>query len=230
MESISLKFKTVFDCSKTFFPPLLIVWVVRSFIIQPYHVLTGSLEPSVMPGDFIMVEQFAYGLRFPVINKKIFSVNEPKRGQIVVFRWPKNLKIIFVKRVIGLPGDHIVYKHKQLYINGRQQKQKLLYKMNNSIDSLKGYPWTIYVKEEDLYSIKHRIYIHSVGGEIENCDLVVPSKHYFVMGDNRDNSDDSRQWGFVPEQNLIGKAFFRICFSWDSLNKHIRWRRFGSVL
>ena len=115
---------------KTFFPVLLIVWVVRSFIIQPYHVPTGSLEPTVMPGDFIAVEQFAYGLRLPVLNKKILPISEPKRGQIALFRWPKDPKIVFIKRVIGLPGDHIVYKNKRLYINGQEQKQNIFYKTN----------------------------------------------------------------------------------------------------
>ena len=218
---------SIVEYSKAFFPVLLIVWIVRSFIIQPYRVPTGSLEPTVMPGDFIAVEQFAYGLRFPVVNKKILPIGEPKRGQIVLFRWPKNQAIIFVKRVIGLPGDHIVYQNKQLYINGKKQKQKFLY-TTNDISSW-GYQRFVYVKEEDLNGVKHKIYVQPTGGETENYDLVVSQGHYFMMGDNRDNSDDSRQWGFVPEKNLIGRAF-GIWFSWDSLNKCIRWNRIGNWL
>ena len=213
--------------SKSFFPVLLIVWIVRSFIIQPYRVPTGSLAPTVMPGDFIAVEQFAYGLRFPVINKKIFPIGEPKRGQIVLFRWPENRAIIFVKRVIGLPGDHIIYQNKQLYINGKKQKQKFLY-TTNDINSW-GYRRLVYAKEEDLNGIKHKIYVQPTGGETEDYDLIIPRGYYFMMGDNRDNSNDSRQWGFVPEKNLIGKAF-GIWLSWDSLNKYIRWNRIGNAL
>ncbi|QHG92293.1 signal peptidase I [Coxiella endosymbiont of Amblyomma sculptum] len=215
--------------SKIFFPTLLIVWIVRSFIIQPYYVLTGSLEPTIMPGDFIAVEQFSYGLRLPVINKKVLPVGKPERGQIILFQWPKNPGIIFVKRVIGLPGDHVVYKNKQLYINGKRQKQKLLYTVNNTDIWEKFLYPVVFVKEEELYGIKHKICLQSLGGEANYCDLEVPSGHYFVMGDNRDNSDDSRQWGFVPEHNLIGKAF-RIWFSWDSASKRVRWNRIGNVL
>lgn len=225
----SSKIKDFFfvEYSKAFFPVLLVVWVVRSFIIQPYRVPTGSLEPTVMPGDFIAVEQFAYGLRFPVINKKIFQIGEPKRGQIVLFRWPENRAIIFVKRVIGLPGDHIIYQNKQLYINGKKQKQTFLY-TTNDINSW-GYQRLVYVKEENLNGIKHKIYVQPIGGETENYDLVIPQGYYFMMGDNRDNSNDSRQWGFVPEKNLIGRAF-GIWLSWDSLNKCIRWNRIGNGL
>ena len=225
--SSKIKDSFIVEHSKAFFPVLLVVWIVRSFIIQPYRVPTGSLEPTVMPGDFIAVEQFAYGLRFPVINKKIFPIGEPKRGQIVLFRWPENRAIVFVKRVIGLPGDHIIYQHKQLYINSKKQKQKLLY-TTNDINSL-GYHRLVYVKEEDLNGVKHKIYVQPTGGETENYDLVVPQGRYFMMGDNRDNSNDSRQWGFVPEQDLIGRAF-GIWFSWDSLNKYIRWNRIGNGL
>ncbi|WP_244897130.1 signal peptidase I [Candidatus Coxiella mudrowiae] len=188
----------LFEYSKAFFPVLLIVWIVRSFIIQPYRVSTGSLESTVMPGDFVTVEQFAYGLRFPVINKKILLIGELKRGQIVLFPWSENLTIVFVKRVIGLPGEHIIDKNKELYINGKKQKQKFFYAAND-INSWR-YQRLVYVKEEDLNGIKYKIYVQPAGGETENYDLVVPLRHYFMMGDNRDNSDDSRQWRFVPEK------------------------------
>ncbi|WP_267256996.1 signal peptidase I [Coxiella endosymbiont of Ornithodoros maritimus] len=215
------------EYAKIFFPVLLIVWVVRSFIIQPYHVPTGSLEPTVIPGDFIAVEQFAYGLRLPVFNKKILPISEPKRGEIALFRWPKDPKIVFIKRVIGLPGDHIVYKHKQLYINGQEQKQNFLYKTNDV--SSWGYRHIVNVKEENLDGVKHKIYVHPAGGETEDYNLIVPPRYYFMMGDNRDNSDDSRQWGFVPERDLIGKAF-GIWMSWDKLLNQVRWDRIGNTL
>jgi len=215
------------EYARALFPVLLIVWVLRSFIVQPYRVPTGSLEPTVMPGDFIAVEQFAYGLRFPMFNKKILNIGEPKRGQIALFYWPKNPKIIFVKRVIGLPGDHIVYKNKILYINGKKMQQRYLHDTNDAASYM--YPRLVAVKEENLDGIKHKIYVQPVGGETENYDITVPAGHYFMMGDNRDSSDDSRQWGFVPEKYLIGKAFV-IWMSWDPLKHDIRWKRIGRQL
>lgn len=209
---------------RTFFPLLLVVWVVRSFLVQPYRVPTGSLEPTVMPGDFIAVQQFSYGLRFPVFGKKLVNVGEPKRGDIALFRWPKDPKIIFVKRVIGLPGDHIVYNNKVLYINGKKVKQTFLHKTYDLGEY--GNKRLVYEKVENLNGVKHKIFVQPVGGETRNYDLVVPPNHYFMMGDNRDNSDDSRQWGFVAEKDLIGKAF-GIWMSWDPVHHEIRWRRIG---
>ena len=215
------------EYARAFFPVLLLVLILRSFIVQPYRVPTGSLEPTVMPGDFIAVEQFAYGLRSPVFHVKFLDIGEPKRGQIVLFRWPKNPAIIFVKRVIGLPGDQVVYKNKVLYINGKEEKQKFLY---NAYDvGAYGYQRLVHVKQEDLDGVKHKIYIHPAGGETEDYDITVPPGHYFMMGDNRDNSDDSRQWGFVSEKELIGKAF-GIWMSWDPTHNKIRWDRIGKGL
>lgn len=214
----------IIEYMRAFFPLLLIVWVVRSFIVQPYRVPTGSLEPTVMPGDFIAVEQFAYGLRLPVLNKKIVAVNEPQRGDIALFRWPSDPRIIFVKRVIGLPGDHVVYKDKVLYINGKKMGQKFLKKTYDHGQF--GYKRFVYIKEENLGGVKHKIYVQPTGGETKDYNLTVPPRHYFMMGDNRDNSDDSRQWGFVPEKYLIGKAF-GIWMSWDTVRHNVRWSRIG---
>ena len=111
------------DYSKSFFPVLLLVFIIRAFIVQPYRVPTGSLEPTILPGDFIIVNQFKYGLRFPIFNKKILKIDEPKTGDIVLFRWPKNPNLIFVKRIVGIPGDHIIYnEEKQLIINNKKIK------------------------------------------------------------------------------------------------------------
>lgn len=217
----------VIEYARAFFPVLLVVWVMRSFIIQPYRVPTGSLEPTVMPGDFIAVEQFAYGLRLPAMNQKIIPIGEPKRGDIALFRWPKDPSIVFVKRVIGLPGDHVVYKNKILTINGKEAKQKLLFKAYDENEW--GYKRPVYVKQEDLGGVNHNIYVQPYGGEMGDYNLVVPKGEYFMMGDNRDNSDDSRQWGFVPEKDLIGKAF-GIWMSWDPIHHAIRWNRIGSAL
>lgn len=215
------------DYARAFFPILLVVWVMRSFLFQPYRVPTGSLEPTIMPGDFIAVEQFAYGLRMPVLNEKVVKIEEPKRGDIALFHWPVNPKIVFVKRVIGLPGDHIVYKNKTLYINGIKVKQKFLHKTND--EGTLGYPRLVYVKQENLLGNVHNIYVEPDADQAGEYKKIVPPGHYFMMGDNRDNSDDSRQWGFVPERNLIGKACV-VWMSWDALHRKVRWDRMGKLL
>lgn len=222
----------VIEYACSFFFVLLLVWVIRSYIVQPYRVPTGSLEPTVLPGDFIAVNQFAYGLRFPIFNLKFFNVDEPKTGQIALVYYPLNPDVIFVKRVIGTPGDHIVYKDKVLYINGKEMKQT---DVGPSVDvepAIDGNPEEriiVEVKEEDLNGVKHKILINPNRNPTGDMSTTVPSDMYFMMGDNRDNSDDSRSWGFVPEQNLIGKAFL-IWMSWDPIKHRVRWNRIGTVL
>ena len=207
-------------------------------MVQPYRVPTGSLEPTVIPGDLILVNQFAYGLRMPVWMKTLVSIGEPKKGQIALFYWPVNPRITFVKRVIGVPGDHISYINKVLTINGKKATQKFI---GYSTDTNGGPTWRVAIYEENLNGVKHKIYVCPKGSV--NCpsdsrphnfyNLVVPKGEYFMMGDNRDNSDDSRDWGFVPERNLIGKALF-VWMSWDSSAKNwtkkIRWSRIGTKL
>lgn len=214
------------DNARSLFPVLLIVWIIRSFIVQPFRVPTGSLEPTVMPGDFLLVNQFSYGLRLPVLNTKIIPISEPKRGDIAVFRWPVNTHIDFVKRVIGLPGDHIVYQNKVLYINGVQVPQHYV---GTSVDEEPGLNIPVVQYQENLGGVKYTINVNPAGGETQNFDLLVPAGEYFMMGDNRDDSADSRSWGFVPEQNLIGKAFL-IWMSWDSQTHRPRFSRVGKVI
>src|SRR3989338_1497803 len=217
----------IVDYARSFFPVLLLVWAIRSFIIQPYRVPTGSLEPTVVPGDFIAVSQFSYGLRLPVLNSKLLDIGEPKRGDIALFHWPPNPAYVFVKRVVGLPGDHIVYKDKTLYINGKEMQQTLI---DSGFDVEPGEsPQPVTLKMEDLMGIKHQIQLADDGSSAKPLDIVVPEGMYFMMGDNRDDSDDSRMWGFVPEKNLIGKAF-GIWLSWDSLKHRVRWERIGKGL
>jgi signal peptidase I len=213
--------------AREFFPVLLLVWIIRSFIIQPYHVPTGSLEPTVMPGDFIAVKQYAYGLRFPIGNYRLINTGEPKVGQIALLYYPVDPSIVFVKRVIGVPGDHIVYRNKVLYVNGIEAKQKYL---GTAQDVEPGEePIFVERREEDLNGVKHEIFVRPTGGQTQDFDLIVPQGKYFMMGDNRDDSDDSRVWGYVPEQNLIGEAF-RIIISWDPFNHHMRWDRSGKAI
>lgn len=217
----------IIEFSKSFFPALLLVWIIRSFIIQPYRVPTGSLEPTVLPGDFIAVKQFSYGLRVPVINKKIAQVGLPKRGDIALFHWPVDTSKLFVKRVIGLPGDHIVYKDKTLTINGKEMAQDYIGKATDIEQD--GLTSEVDQKLENLDGVKHNIFVKPQSFDPVDIDVIVPEGHYFMMGDNRDDSDDSRAWGFVPENYLIGQAF-GIWMSWDSMANSIRWNRIGKAV
>lgn len=216
----------IVEYAHSFFPVLLLVLLIRSFLVQPYRVPTGSLEPTILPGDFVAVNQFAYGLRLPVLNTKILSIGEPKIGDIAIFRWPVDPKVDFIKRVVGIPGDHVVYKDKVLYINGQEQ---ILTPKGEGVDIEPDGNMTVEEYQENLAGISHRILINPNGGMEGDFDVVVPSGYYFMMGDNRDASADSRDWGFVPEANLIGKGFI-VWMSWDSQTHRIRWNRIGKIL
>ncbi len=216
----------VFEYARSFFPIFLLVLLIRSFLIQPYRVPTGSLEPTVLPGDFIIVNQYAYGLRLPVLNYKILDIGEPKRGDITLFRYPNDPSVIFVKRVIGLPGDHIVYVNKTLVINGKVMRQT---SFGTELEIGDGFYEPVQVRLEHLDGADHKIFIKPGRRESEFIDLIVPKNSYFMMGDNRDNSNDSREWGVVPEENLVGKAF-GVWMSWDSINKRVRFSRIGSKI
>lgn len=216
------------EYARSFFPVLFIVLIIRSFLFQPFRVPTGSLEPTVMPGDFLVVNMFAYGLRLPVWHHKVLNVAEPKRGDIMLFRWPVNQKMDFVKRVVGLPGDHISYINKVFYINGVEAKQTPVGSATDTDDSGVN-SWPVQVVEEDLGGVKHKIYLRADRPAEDFKDLVVPQGHYLMIGDNRDSSNDSRYWGFVPEQNIIGKALYT-WLSWDTEHNRVRWERFGTKL
>ncbi|MBN1684149.1 MAG: signal peptidase I [Gammaproteobacteria bacterium] len=221
------KIPIIFEYSRSFFPVFLFVLVIRSFVIQPFRVPTGSLEPTVLPGDFLLVNQFIYGLRLPVLNTKILNISEPKRGDIVVFRFPAKPSVNYVKRVIGLPGDHIIYKNKKLTINGKIVPQKFI---KNGFDFEPPHEYIpVKIEQENLEEKKYHIQIRPKNGEDANYDFVVPDDAYFMMGDNRDNSGDSRYWGFVPEKDLVGKAFM-IWMSWGGFQDWIRWHRIGNRL
>jgi signal peptidase I len=211
---------------RSFFPVLLLVLLIRSFLVQPYKVPSGSLEPTIAPGDFIVVNQFAYGLRLPVLNTKIYNIGEPQRGDIALFRWPKHPDILFIKRVVGVPGDHIVYKNKTLTVNGAVMHQQFIGK---SLDEEGEAMLPVEVRSEALGDVRHSIFVRTDVPDDRVSDVVVPEGHYFMMGDNRDGSDDSRDWGFVPEENLVGKAL-AIWMSWDHNEHNIRWNRIGKKI
>jgi signal peptidase I len=191
----------IVEYSKSFFPVLLIVFLLRGFVVEPFRIPSGSMLPSLYIGDFILVNKFAYGIRVPVINKKIFDISEPERGDVVVFRYPRDESLDYIKRIIGLPGDHIAYYNKVLYVNGKPIPRKF-------IGQYKG-PGQTFANEyvEDLDGVKHAMLLLPARPNNLQGEYIVPEGMYFAMGDNRDNSNDSRVWGPVPEKNLLGRAF-----------------------
>lgn len=212
------------EYARSFFPVFLAVVLVRAFVFQPYRVPSGSLEPTVIPGDFIFVTQFNYGLKLPLWDKTIVSVGHPERGQIALFRWPVNPALTFVKRVIGVPGDHISYVNKILTVNGQVCSQQYVGAFNEIMGDGRLKPVNRY--RENLRGVQHDMIVDPAAPAIHFKDLVVPKGMYFMMGDNRDDSDDSRSWGFVPQENFIGRARY----VWFNVQWHpwiVRWERIG---
>ena len=214
------------EYARAFFPVILIVFLLRSFLVEPFRIPSGSMMPGLLAGDFILVNKYNYGLRLPVINKKVVSLGEPKHGDVMVFRYPGDPSVNYIKRVIGLPGDRIMYRDKQIYINGTLMPQTADgdYTYTESGDHV------IFARRvhEQIDGVKHDILLgEGQGGGV--LEFTVPEGQYFVMGDNRDRSNDSRYWGTVPEANVIGRAFL-IWFSWDMTNGGVAWRRIGASI
>ncbi|CAG7598631.1 signal peptidase I [Candidatus Vallotia tarda] len=213
------------EYSASFFPVLLVAFLLRSFIVEPFKIPSGSMLPTLLVGDFILVNKYNYGIRLPIIDKKITPGRDPQRGDVVVFRYPPQESIAYIKRVIGLPGDIVSYQDKRLMINGKMvPKTPISDYLDNSPISLGQTPKYVkqylealghkrhallndpaippFLIETDDYPYRKNCFYNSHG-----MICKVPPGHYFVMGDNRDNSADSRYWGFVPNRNLIGRAF-----------------------
>lgn len=217
----------IIDQSKSLFPIFFIVLILRSFIFEPFRIPSASMMPTLLIGDFILVNKYDYGLRLPVTHEKFFKNNLPERGDIVVFRYPENPKIPYIKRIIGLPGDKIAYYNKTIYINDEVVEQVTIgsYPAYGAGLPMRG---SILVLEK-LGEVENNILIDPERDSLEFVTKI-PDSHYFVLGDNRDNSKDSRYWGFVPEENLVGKAFI-IWMNWDGESKNIiNYKRIGKSI
>jgi signal peptidase I len=214
------------EYAKSFFPVILLVFLIRSFVAEPFKIPSGSMMPTLLAGDYILVNKYTYGLRVPLINNVFYEVNQPKRGDVIVFHFPPEPKVDYIKRIVGLPGDKVQYKDKRLTING---KELLVDEIGNYDYAKEGANIvSAHHMQEQLGEVKHSILIEdgynyyypgSLGDRLMNGEVItVPSGHYYAMGDNRDNSSDSRVWGFVPDKNLVGRAFF-IWFNFDKFGR-----------
>ena len=214
------------DYARSLFSVFLIVLVLRSFVAEPYQIPSGSMLPDFEIGDFILVNKFSYGLRLPVWHNLILKAGEPKRGDVVVLHYPVNPQADFIKRVIAVPGDTVSYINKVLYVNGEMVPQKLL---GQEMEIANSSTQNSDIVQETLGTHTYNTLLEPWTQGVDFKNLVVPQGEYFVMGDNRDNSDDSRFWGFVPESAMVGRTFM-IWFSWDSENYKVRWSRIGKVV
>jgi signal peptidase I len=232
------------EYSKSFFPVLLVVFLLRSFLAEPFKIPSSSMRPTLEVGDFILVNKFVYGIRLPIVEQKVIPLGDPRRGDVVVFRYPLNPSQDFIKRVIGVGGDVVEYRDKRLTVNGTPWPQQ----SDATYSYLEGLRFETLERSiertDGEASRAHTIGVNPQAQPVypsnvrpfsgrENCDYNergfkcrVPSGHYFMMGDNRDNSDDSRYWGFVPDDHVRGRAFF-IWFNWDDIAS-FAFKRVGS--
>ncbi len=214
------------EYSRSFFPVILAVFLLRAFVVEPFRIPSGSMLPSLFIGDFILVSKSSYGIKLPVLKRQIIPIANPEGGDVMVFRFPRDPKTNFIKRVIGTPGDVVSYHNKTLSIDGQPLP----------LESIQLVDWPSEDQDERI-----KTFLESIGEEnhtvmidsrrtSSSIRVKVPAGHYFVMGDNRDHSNDSRYWGFVPEEFVVGKAFF-IWFSWDSAGGGgVNWGRIGNVI
>jgi signal peptidase I len=219
------KLPLLVDYSKSFFPVILIVFLLRSFLVEPFKIPSGSMLPTLLIGDFILVNKFEYGIRLPVINKKVIDLSQPKPGDVMVFRYPSDPSLDYIKRVVGVPGDVVEYLDKRLIINGEPiaiQREGSYEYTAQGLNFVQGATWREQLGEHRHIAMTQDdmppVIVHQVEGNFayrDHCTYndrgfkcTVPAGQYFMLGDNRDASNDSRYWGFVPEENIVGRAFF----------------------
>lgn len=209
------------DFARSFFPVILAVLILRSFVAEPFRIPSGSMIPTLLIGDFILVNKFAYGLRDPVFHQEFLARGKPERGDVAVFRYPSDPSLDYIKRIVALPGDEIAYKDKTIYINGEPYSQQ----PDGAYAAATTFNGAAYRLSEQINGVSHRIIVDP-SRPSEEFVYQVPEGQYFAMGDNRDGSSDSRVWGTVPEENLVGKAFF-VWMSWDGSRSRPNWGRIG---
>lgn len=195
---------------KSFFVIIAVIFGLRSFVVEPFQIPSGSMLPTLEVGDFILVNKFEYGVRLPVLNTTIIPTTTPSRGDVVVFKYPENPSLNYIKRLIGLPGDKVSYRNKVLTVNGEQVDKRLLAELSVSLNANHE---PVQVFKESLGNVEFDTY-NSYRNTPKEGEWTVPEGHYFVMGDNRDNSADSRFWGYVSEENMKGRAFY-VWLYWD---------------
>lgn len=220
---VTAKEPVLVEYARSFFPVLLIVLVVRSFLFEPFRIPSSSMVPTLLVGDFIFVNKYVYGLRLPVVNQKIWEIGEPERGDVIVFRLPADPGTNYIKRLVGLPGDTVTYRNRRLFINGEIVVSESVGKYEG--DGQRG----ALLYNEALGDVEHGILLVPGQRSLEGT-FVVPAGHYFMMGDNRDNSRDSRYQGvgIIPDDKIVGKAV-RIWMNW-SFPKTPRWGRIGNEI
>lgn len=210
------------DYARSFFPVLLIVFLLRGFVVEPFRIPSGSMLPTLEIGDFILVNKFAYGVRLPILHSKVIEVADPERGDVVVFRYPGDNKTSYIKRLIGLPGDTIEYRNRQLYVNGNVIKSEYAgdYIPTGESHAHDQFSQTVSTTDQTNELVQFSTLLEKRKGlnSRDSKSWLVPQGHYFMMGDNRDNSADSRSWGFLPDKNVVGKAFF-VWFHWNTQDK-----------
>jgi signal peptidase I len=219
IEAALLRQPTWVEYSGSFFPVIALVFFLRSFLFEPFKIPSSSMVPTLLVGDLILVNKYTYGIRLPVLNKKVVEINNPQRGDVMVFKYPMDMTQDYIKRVVGVPGDKITYENKRLTVNGKPVEY-------TALDDYLDDEHLVYNKQyqENLTGVAHKILNNEQAATLnlgdvkafphnENCTYkyegftcVVPEGNYFMMGDNRDNSADSRYWGFVPDKNIVGKA------------------------
>lgn len=224
------------DLTRSLLPVFILVLLLRSFVFEPFRIPSGSMMPTLLVGDFILVNKYAYGLRLPVTHTKIWDSGEPQRGDVAVFRFPQNPSIDYIKRIVAVPGDTVDYRDKQLWINGEPQDLQVIgnYTGVGSGERETGSLLAVESIDDVVHEVlidPHRFDFGHACRVLANGPITIPDGQYFAVGDNRDNSNDSRCWGLVPEANLVGRASL-IWMNFDSAlpGFPIDWRRIGDKI